>query len=126
MADIVTVHGQKLENTFLYINNILVPEELAPFAGIEWEYIIEDPELGVNGLQISVEDSAGNKSPTITYSYIYETTRIEAVPIEKNDLLTGNAFASVKSKQNIDFIPVYGIDSETGKSVIVRAFLKVV
>lgn len=123
--DTVTIRGQKLENTFLYINNALVPEELAPFAGVEWQYVIEDPELGVNGLQILTEDSMGNKSPIITYSYIREDLKTEAIVIEKNDLLTGNALVSIKSKQNIDFVPIYGIDSETGKSVIIRAFIKV-
>ena len=97
----------------------------APYAGTSWQYVLEYPESGVNGLRISIEDAAGNKSPAVTYSYIHEVQNVEAVPISGGDLFTGNALTSIRNKRNIDFSPVYGIDPKTGKSVIVRAFIKV-
>ena len=121
----IFVEGSKQANSYLYINEVKISEEDAPYAGTSWKYTFEYPELGVNGLKIAIEDESGNKSPTVTYSYIYESEHVEAIPIVGEDLLTGNVLVSVRNKQNIDFSPIYGIDPETGKSVIVRAFIKV-
>lgn len=123
--DAVTIQGTKSVETYLYVNGVKVSEDDAPFLGTSWQYILEYPESGVNGLQIAIEDAIGNKSPAITYSYISEAQNIEAIMISGSDLFTGNALTSIRNKQNIDFSPVYGIDPETGKSVIIRAFIKV-
>lgn len=123
--DAVLIRGSKPANSYLYINGIRISEEDAPYVGVSWSYTLEYPEPGVNGFRISIQDINGNRSPAITYSYIYQTQNIESISIACEDLLIGNALTSVKNKRNIDFSPIYGIDTKTGKSVIVSAFIKV-